>query len=122
MAALGSIDHTGEFVRSGKFAVLGRNSAGDLLQLGMVGQVVVNAHEEFVEFRGYRRHGASTTMNAQLCFPAIACLATAWMSHPAHEAVKQAETSSWRRVARVGVEKTATPHDLPCAFGERRAA
>jgi hypothetical protein len=54
--ALRGVDHTGEFVATGKFAVLCRNSTGDLLQLRMVGQFVIDAHEEFVEFRGYLRH------------------------------------------------------------------
>jgi hypothetical protein len=52
--ALGGVDYPGQFVTSAKFAVLGGNSAGDLLQLRMVRQVMVDSHEEFVEFRGWR--------------------------------------------------------------------
>jgi len=56
--ALGGVDHPREFVAAGKFAVLCGYSAGDLLQLRMVWQFMVDAHEEFVEFRGYLRHGS----------------------------------------------------------------
>jgi len=55
--ALGGIDYSGQFVACGKFAVLGGYSPGDLLQLRVIRQVMVNAHEQFVEFRGYLRHG-----------------------------------------------------------------
>jgi len=36
---------------------LGGYSPGDLLQLRVIRQVMVNAHEQFVEFWGYLRHG-----------------------------------------------------------------
>ncbi|MEI8320333.1 MAG: hypothetical protein WCH79_20570, partial [Planctomycetia bacterium] len=55
--ALGGVDHPSQFVALGKLTVLGGDTAGDLLQLGMVWQFMVNTYEEFVELGRELRDG-----------------------------------------------------------------
>ncbi len=51
--ALGSIDYPAQFLATGQFAVLSGDPAGDLCQLGMVRQFVIDAYEEFLQLNGH---------------------------------------------------------------------